>query len=277
MSRKRRGFTLIELLVVIAIIAVLIACCCPPCRRPARPPAAPSASTTSSNWRLASHNYESANKCLQALTLYGNPPTRCQPWYGFGPFIPILPYMEQSNIFNVFNMTAPSTGPRTTALPGSESRPRCPSDPLVADGESIFLPAYTVGGNPPPDNPRQGSTSYAGNAGMWGIWQSPCSADFAREQAMATGTMYAHSCTRLAGITDGTSNTMLYSDRPFGLIARNGGPTPALASGGIRATGAIRTSRPSSSPTACGRTRPSSTRAGGRSPITPPEAIILAV
>src|SRR5262249_5560038 len=117
MSRKRRGFTLIELLVVIAIIAVLIALLLPAVQ--AAREAAPRAQCVNNlkQLALASLNYESANGCLQALTLYGNPPT-CAPWYGFGPFIPILPYLEQSNIFNVFNMTRSFYWPENYSFAG---------------------------------------------------------------------------------------------------------------------------------------------------------------
>jgi prepilin-type processing-associated H-X9-DG protein len=104
----------------------------------------------------------------------------------------------------------------------------CPSDGLVADGDPINLAQYTSDGNPPPANPRQGITSYAGNSGMWRIILGPCiaagngngqpDADFPLEQAAATGVIYAYSCTRLSSITDGTSNTMLFSERPYGLL-----------------------------------------------------------
>jgi prepilin-type processing-associated H-X9-DG protein len=102
----------------------------------------------------------------------------------------------------------------------------CPSDGLVAQGDPINLQFYTADGNPPPTNPRQGITSYAGNAGMWLVQLGAChnngdgkpEADFPLEQATATGTIYAYSSTRIASISDGTSNTMLYSERPYGLI-----------------------------------------------------------
>jgi prepilin-type processing-associated H-X9-DG protein len=45
------------------------------------------------------------------------------------------------------------------------------------------------------------------------------------EQASATGTIYAYSCTKIASIADGTSNTMLFSERPYGLLESD----PAMA------------------------------------------------
>ncbi len=41
-------------------------------------------------------------------------------------------------------------------------------------------------------------------------------ADYALEKSSANGTIYMTSATRLADITDGTSNTMLFSERAYG-------------------------------------------------------------
>ena len=102
---------------------------------------------------------------------------------------------------------------------------------LVANGEPTELAGLRdrFGGNAPAANPgQQAITSYAGNAGMWLVELGPCGAVLPdpstrpglrpRAGLLATGTIYAHSCTRLASITDGTSNTMLFSERPYGLL-----------------------------------------------------------
>jgi prepilin-type N-terminal cleavage/methylation domain-containing protein/prepilin-type processing-associated H-X9-DG protein len=232
MSRKRRGFTLIELLVVIAIIAVLIALLLPAVQAAREAARRAQCVNNLKQLALASLNYESANGCLQASALWGSPADRrfCRPKYGFGPFIPILPYMEQANVFNLFNFsTSFYRAPNYSFAGIMISALQCPSDPLVSNGDPINLDFYTVDGNPPPTNPRQGIASYAGNAGMWLIELGPCGdnilpdgnapdPEFPLEQAGATGTIYAYSCTKLASITDGTSNTMLFSERPYGLI-----------------------------------------------------------
>ena len=101
------GFTLIELLVVIAIIAVLIALLLPAVQS-AREAARRSQYVNNlKQLALASLNYESTNGWLQASALWGKPADGrlCRPKYGFGPFIPILPYLEQSNSFNLFNFS----------------------------------------------------------------------------------------------------------------------------------------------------------------------------
>jgi prepilin-type processing-associated H-X9-DG protein len=213
MSQKRTGFTLIGLLL--------------PAVQSAREAARRAQCVNNlKQLALASLNYESANGCFQASALWGNPADgrNCRPKYGFGAFIPVLPYLEQSNVFNRFNFADSTYSALNYSLAGiGISTLWCPSDPLVAGGAPIDLAFYTSDGNPPPTNPRQGIPSYAGNAGMWLVQLGPCSGpEFPLEQATATGTIYAHSCMRLAAITDGTSNTMLYSERPIGLVQPDG-------------------------------------------------------
>jgi prepilin-type N-terminal cleavage/methylation domain-containing protein/prepilin-type processing-associated H-X9-DG protein len=233
---RRRGFTLIELLVVIAIIAVLIALLLPAVQAAREAARRSQCVNNLKQLGLASLNYESSNGCFQASALWGAQADGrfCRPKYGFGPFIPILPYMEQSNIFNLFNFSNSYYRSPNYSFAGIMiSTLQCPSDGLVANGDPISLSFYTADGNPPPTNPRQGITSYAGNAGMWLVQNGPCdnagngtvNADFPLEQGTATGTIYAYSCTRLSSITDGTSNTMLFSERPYGLLESD----PAMA------------------------------------------------
>jgi prepilin-type N-terminal cleavage/methylation domain-containing protein/prepilin-type processing-associated H-X9-DG protein len=228
-STRSRGFTLIELLVVIAIIAVLIALLLPAVQAAREAARRAQCVNNLKQLALASMNYESSNGCLQPSALWGNQADGrfCRPKYGFGPFIPILPYMEQQSIFNLFNFTNSYYRAQNYSFAGiTISGLMCPSDGLVANGDPISLAFYTSDGNPAPTNPKQGITSYAGNAGMWLVQNGPCDnngdgmfdVDFPLEQAAATGTIYAYSSTRLASITDGTSNTMIFSERPYGLM-----------------------------------------------------------
>jgi prepilin-type processing-associated H-X9-DG protein len=217
------------LLVVIAIIAVLIALLLPAVQAAREAARRGQCVNNLKQLALASLNYESTNNCLQPSALWGNPADArfCRPKYGFGPFIPILPYLEQANIYNLFNFSNSYYRSPNYSFAGIMlSVLQCPSDPLVSNGDPINLQFYTADGNPAPTNPRQGITSYAGNAGMWLVQLGPChnngdgqpEADFSLEQGTATGTIYAYSCTKISSITDGTSNTMLYSERPYGLL-----------------------------------------------------------
>jgi prepilin-type N-terminal cleavage/methylation domain-containing protein/prepilin-type processing-associated H-X9-DG protein len=229
----RRGFTLIELLVVIAIIAVLIALLLPAVQAAREAARRAQCVNNLKQLALASLNYESTNGCLQASAFWGKPSDgrKCNPKYGFGAFIPILPYMEQPNVFNRFNFADATYGALNYSFASiAISTLWCPSDPLVAGGAPLDLAFYTSEGNPAPINPIQALSSYAGNAGMWLVQNGPCDnngdggvdSDFTLEQGTATGTIYAYSSTKLAAITDGTSNTMLWSERPIGLVPTGG-------------------------------------------------------
>src|ERR1700759_4423505 len=90
------GFTLIELLVVIAIIAILIALLLPAVQAGGEAARRAQGVNNLKQLALASLNNEPPNGCLQAAALWGNPADgrNCHPKYGFGAFIPILPYLE---------------------------------------------------------------------------------------------------------------------------------------------------------------------------------------
>src|ERR1700754_2448183 len=92
--RQRRGFTLIELLVVIAIIAVLIALLLPAVQ--AAREAARRAQCTNNLKQLgiALHNYNDT---------VGSVPTSSRGWWGIFPNM--LPYMEQTPLFNAMNFS----------------------------------------------------------------------------------------------------------------------------------------------------------------------------
>lgn len=233
MSQKRPGFTLIELLVVIAIIAILIALLLPAVQSAREAARRAQCVNNLKQLALASLNYESTNGSLQASALWGKPTDgrACHPKYGFGTFIPILPYMEQTNVYNRFNFADSCYSALNFSYAGvGIGTLWCPSDPTVANGSPLALDFYTSQGNTVPPGSRQASPSYAGNSGMWLVQLGPCAndgsglpeLDFPLEQASANGTIYAHSCIKLSSITDGTSNTMLYSERPIGLVPPDG-------------------------------------------------------
>jgi prepilin-type N-terminal cleavage/methylation domain-containing protein/prepilin-type processing-associated H-X9-DG protein len=221
-----RGFTLIELLVVIAIIAVLIALLLPAVQAAREAARRAQCVNNLKQLALAAANYESSNGCLPSSALWGSPLDNksCSPRYGFGPFAYILPYMENGQVFNSINFSLSFYRPMNMTIAGvGISTLWCPSDGKVANGEALDPAFYQW----VPSGARQAETSYACNAGMWLVQLSPClpgttgtpDPDYPLEQATATGTVYAHSAKRLSAITDGTSNTMIYSERAWGALS----------------------------------------------------------
>ena len=123
MSQRRRGFTLIELLVVIAIIAVLIALLLPAVQAAREAARRAQCMNNLKQLGLALANYESANNVYPSAAVFGigtggMPGSICSS-PGFGNncqntpwFVLMLPYIEQSALYNSFNASIGMEGPQ---------------------------------------------------------------------------------------------------------------------------------------------------------------------
>src|ERR1041384_3883848 len=103
---RRRGFTLIELLVVIAIIAVLIALLLPAVQAAREAARRSQCVNNLKQLGIAIQNYHDANGCIPPSGTYGVPaggsPT------DFSMKARILPYLEQTAIYNSINWSSDS-------------------------------------------------------------------------------------------------------------------------------------------------------------------------
>jgi prepilin-type N-terminal cleavage/methylation domain-containing protein/prepilin-type processing-associated H-X9-DG protein len=214
-----RGFTLIELLVVIAIIAVLIGLLLPAVQSAREAARRVQCTNNLKQLTLAATNYVSSQGVLPSSALFGGPGTDYIPEWGHGPFVYMLDHLEQQALFHAVNFSLSHYAPQNITIAGTRLETlQCPSDPVAAEGEDLhpwFYQQYR------PPGARQTLTSYAGNSGVAGVifppWDPPT---FRLEHDHATGTIYSHSAIKLADIPDGTSNTIIFSERDCSLIKR---------------------------------------------------------
>jgi prepilin-type N-terminal cleavage/methylation domain-containing protein len=188
---KRHGFTLIELLVVIAIIAVLVAILLPAVQQAREAARGSQCKNNLKQLGIAFHGYHETFGVFPPGS-GGN---------GFSPHARMLPYLDQGPLFNKidFNVSpnhANNLEFRMLQLPGL----RCPSD--------IDLLPGSLGG-------RNNYWTNTGTGVLNGL-PSTVVGDPNYGLPMPNGPLYNSSKTRIADIIDGTTNTVLMSEKRTG-------------------------------------------------------------
>jgi prepilin-type N-terminal cleavage/methylation domain-containing protein len=210
---ENRGFTLIELLVVIAIIGVLVGLLLPAVQAAREAARRAQCSNNFKQIGLAVHGYLDSNGVLPLGSFKLPPPLGsdpCKRGHEAGTFIAILPFLEQSGLFNAFNSgihyeTAPNSTVNGTGL----SVLWCPSDGMVsqADSQNFGWPVRFC--------------SYMGSSGPWNTPpenRGPgCTLqNFQALLSQAKGVIFYYSSVRVADISDGTSHTFLFGEHAYG-------------------------------------------------------------
>jgi prepilin-type N-terminal cleavage/methylation domain-containing protein/prepilin-type processing-associated H-X9-DG protein len=194
MRRISKGFTLVELLVVIAIIGVLVALLLPAVQAAREAARRGQCQNHLRQVAIAAHGYHD--------TMLRFPAGWCRP-HNASAVCSLLPYLEQGNRANIFDWTQDINGAATNAAARSQDVKvyMCPSD----QGAGRFYTGLsTAQGSSEPT----GRNNYMPNMGN--------RANFAEVdngvRMRANGIFFRNSAVRLAEVTDGTSNTALFSE-----------------------------------------------------------------
>ena len=224
-SRRRAGFTLIELLVVIAIIAVLIALLLPAVQSARAAARRAQCTNNLKQISLAALNYESSNGTLPPAACSSIDPFKGPAYYrdNFSSFVRILPFTEQSPMYNAVNFQLTYANMENWTIGGVQLAALvCPSD--VNNQPQYINKANGYGSNF--DNVQATSTfleyftSYSGNQGtFWSNYYIGAKGGTA-VQTQQNGSIIIDGRVTIASITDGTSNTFIYGEKAHGYFAQ---------------------------------------------------------
>jgi prepilin-type N-terminal cleavage/methylation domain-containing protein/prepilin-type processing-associated H-X9-DG protein len=238
MRQKRRGFTLIELLVVIAIIAVLIALLLPAVQAAREAARRAQCTNNLKQIGLALHNYHDTVGSFPPGSLSGCNstfnPCWTGPWWPWAAYI--LPQMEMTNLYNAINFSVhaqftfdnnaggDASPEHSTVYQTIINTYQCPSDdstklftnlnwvsvPEIIGNEQNFTGAVTCyvanWGDMRTSNPT--FDQYAGDPLVNGALSWGCNNSF---RGMF-GDCSNGAVVTIAGVTDGTSNTLLVGE-----------------------------------------------------------------
>ena len=222
---RSRGFTLIELLVVIAIIAVLIALLLPAVQAAREAARRAQCTNNLKQIGLALANYESSNGCYPMAAFAQFTPAKGVD-QAMSSFVALLAYMEQAPLYASFNTSFNyRCDPNVTVSGTGLNVLWCPSDGQIA-GAFYPEPAGRAG-----KTLQQNFyfTSYAGCYGEWASVISNPSASLQQQNGAIVsngispvfgfGTGFTRGVVTIASVTDGTSNSIAFSEHAHGLLS----------------------------------------------------------
>ena len=217
-----RGFTLIELLVVIAIIAVLIALLLPAVQAAREAARRAQCTNNLKQLGLSVHNYHQQVNCVPGANMFLGSTGETWGWNANWTVF-LLPNIEQGPLYNAYNFAyGPDQGQNTTVSNSLIGVLLCPSDNQKQRNNNPSAPCSYFGnyGGPPVNRMWSGtivpfftcSTTNATPVNGWGPgtcwWGADSNLGFFGFES----------------VTDGTSNTALFSEKLLGITT--GSPLP---------------------------------------------------
>lgn len=206
MSRRKRAFTLIELLVVIGVIAILVALLLPAVQAAREAARRMSCRNNLKQIGLALHGYHDAHRTLPfgcgfdndgAVSTQGTLNDR-----RYSAHSQILPFLEQANVYNLLNFNVAPFHPFTNAAVDEQAAPDF--DIFTVDNgfaASVPLSVFICPSDINRLNIIWGHNNYrACNGSSWS----------GRD---GDGMFGQISSVRLRDVTDGTTNTAMFSER----------------------------------------------------------------
>ncbi len=229
---RRCAFTLVELLVVIAIIGILIALLLPAVQAAREAARRAQCTNNLKQLGLALHNYHD-----QWHTF---PPSESRPSSGYSTsgaylnwVILILPFMEQQPLYDEFNRNLPISDAANAVPRGRQlSTMLCPSDPYNRtpfNGSANSRTASLGDGWARGNYAANGSLAFRRYSST-DTWCAAYPESAGWRQPGRIGVMGVNSSVGIAGILDGTSNTLLVGEIRAGIVTADERGTWALGS-----------------------------------------------
>ncbi|HZZ72810.1 MAG TPA: DUF1559 domain-containing protein [Pirellulales bacterium] len=210
--RSAAAFTLVELLVVIAIIGTLVALLMPALGAVRTAALRTECQNNLRQIGIGLRNFESAIGHLPTGSdskPFPGSPTTPYTFYRWSTLAHLTPYLEESSLHNLLNLTIPLYGSNLKVTPQNLTG--------VASVVPLFLCPADVG---EPVATGFGPTNYVCCTGSGGGGGTPFSAD---------GLFFINSAVRLSSVTDGTTKTIALSESTLGTGPENLGDPAAAA------------------------------------------------
>jgi prepilin-type N-terminal cleavage/methylation domain-containing protein/prepilin-type processing-associated H-X9-DG protein len=217
-SKRPVGFTLIELLVVIAIIALLIGLLLPAVQAARGAARKLQCANNLKQLALAFHAYHDLHGIFATSFNYTSDARNpgAGPTTGWGWRVSLLPFVEQQPLYSALNQNMSIwNAENTTVYDVALGVYTCPSDPAVNQRQT--LPA---GQNSPlyPGIVYMHYSSYCASAGTWFQQVAVNDPTLQTRAANSNGVVFQMSQVSIAGITDGTSNTIMIGEWAYGKL-----------------------------------------------------------